>query len=116
MSFTILFLFVLLALALLFVSVGMTIFSRNRDTQRKPTITGWLALVFQIGMFIAFVIGSFANSPDLLLDILWWSVVIFGLISGVRQIRTNVFIAMLTIFISMFMAAFMLFLVFITSM
>ncbi|QTD40393.1 hypothetical protein [Sporosarcina sp. Te-1] len=116
MSFTILFLLVMLPLVLLFVGVGTTIFYRNRDAQRKPTITAWLALVLQIGMFIAFVMGSFANSSDLILDILWWGIVIFGFLSGIREFRNNVIAAMLIILISMFMAAFMLLLVFITSM
>ena len=116
MSFSILFMLVMLILFLVTVGLGISLFFRHREAQRKPSITAWIAFLLQAGMSIAFVMGSFANSSDLLLDILWWSIVIFGFISGIREFRKNVLAAMLLILISMFMAAFMLLLLFITSM
>ncbi|GKV56243.1 hypothetical protein NCCP2222_21900 [Sporosarcina sp. NCCP-2222] len=116
MSFSILFMLIMLTLFLITAGLGITLFFRHREAQRKPSITAWIAFLLQVGIFIAFVTGSFANSSDLLLDILWWGVVIFGFISGIKEFRNNVLAAMLLIVISMFMAAFMLLLLFITSM
>jgi hypothetical protein len=114
MSFIGLIMLFVLFLVLIFIVVGVIFYRRN--TQNTPSLLGVWVLLLQLLLIILFFTEITARLNELFFDILWWIIVVFGLIVGIRKIKNNVIISMLNIFISLLLAVFMLLLLFITSM
>ena len=114
MSFTGLIMLLVLFLILVFIIVG--VFSRGRNTQNKPSLWGVGVLLLQLLLTVLFFTGITAKFNELLFGILWWTIVVSGLIVGIRKFKNNVIVSMLNIFVSLILAIFMLLLLFITSM
>lgn len=114
MSFISLVMLFVLFLILVFIVVG--VLSRRRNIQNKPSLWGVGVLLLQLLLIVLFFTEITAKFNELLFDILWWTIVVCGLIVGIRKFKINVILSMLNIFISIILAIFMLLLLFITSM
>ncbi|KOP70853.1 hypothetical protein [Priestia megaterium] len=114
MSFIGLVMLFVLFLVLFFIVVG--VFFHRRNTQNTPSLLGVGVLLLQLLLIVLFFTEITAKLNVLFFDILWWVIVVSGLIVGIRKIKNNVIISVLNIFISLLLAIFMLLLLFITSM
>ncbi|GAB1773934.1 hypothetical protein ACNHOZ_25725 [Priestia sp. D51] len=114
MSFIGLVMLFVLFLMLVFVVVGVLFYRRN--TQNTPSLLGIGVLLLQLLLIVLFFTEITAKFNELFFDILWWTIVVSGLIVGIRKFKNNVILSMLNIFISLLLAIFMLLLLFITSM
>lgn len=114
MSFISLVMLFVLFLMLVFVVFGVLFYRRN--TQNTPSLLGIGVLLLQLLLIVLFFTEITAKFNELLFDILWWTIVVFGLIVGIRKFKNNVILSILNIFISLVLAIFMLLLLFITSM
>ncbi|WP_394530852.1 hypothetical protein [Priestia aryabhattai] len=114
MSFISLIMLFVLFLMLVFVVVGVLFYRRN--TQNTPSLLGIGVLLLQLLLIVLFSTEITAKFNELFFDILWWAIVVSGLIVGIRKFKNNVILSMLNIFISLLLAIFMLLLLFITSM
>lgn len=116
MPFTSLVMLLVLFLVLIFLVVGVTLHRKQRNTQNKPSLLGISSLFLQLALFVLFFTGVLTSFNEVFVDILWWGIVICGLAIGIKEIKTNVIVSMLTIFLSILLAIFMLLMLVITSM
>jgi len=114
MSFTGLIMLFVLFLILVFIVVGLL--SHRKNTQNKPSSWGVGVLLLQLLLIILFFTEITAKFNELFFDILWWTIVVSGLIIGIRKFKNHVILSIFNIFISLILAIFMLLLLFITSM
>ncbi|WP_182007451.1 hypothetical protein [Priestia aryabhattai] len=114
MSFIGLVILFVLLLILVFIVVGVLFHRIN--TQNTPSLLRVWVLLLQLLLIVLFFTEITARFNELFFDILWWVTVISGLIVGIRNVKNNVIISMLNIFLSVLLAIFMLLLMFITSM
>ncbi|MBK0010692.1 MULTISPECIES: hypothetical protein [Priestia] len=114
MSFTGLIMLFVLFLILVFVVVGVVY--RRRNTQNKPSLWGIGVLLLQLLLIVLFFTEITAKFNELFFDILWWIIVVSGLIIGICKFKRNVILSIFNILISLILAIFMLLLLFITSM
>ncbi|KSU82792.1 MULTISPECIES: hypothetical protein [Priestia] len=114
MSFIGLVMLFVLFLILVFIVVGVLFHRRN--TQNTPSLLRVGVLLLQLLLIVLFFTEITARFNELFFDILWWVTVVSGLIVGIRNVKNNVIISMLNIFLSVLLAIFMLLLMFITSM
>lgn len=114
MSFIGLVILFVLLLILVFIVVGVLFHRIN--TQNTPSLLRVGVLLLQLLLIVLFFTEITARFNELFFDILWWVTVISGLIVGIRNVKNNVIISMLNIFLSVLLAIFMLLLMFITSM
>lgn len=90
--------------------------SEKKWTFNKPTILGISALFTQIVLVILLFSEVLVNVNDMIIEIFWWGTVLYSLIIGVKEAKNNILISLLTIFISVLLGIFMIFVTFITSM
>lgn len=89
--------------------------SEKKWTFNKPTILGISALFTQIVLVILLFSEVLVNVNDMIIEI-FWGTVLYSLIIGVKEAKNNILISLLTIFISVLLGIFMIFVTFITSM
>lgn len=105
-----------LFLALVFIVVGITLYRKRNNTPNKPTLLGFSALFLQLLLILLFFSEVFVNMNEKIVDILWWGTVLYGLIIGMKEVKNNIFVSLLSIFLSILLAIFMALMTFITSM
>ncbi|NRD79914.1 hypothetical protein HPT25_21500 [Bacillus sp. BRMEA1] len=116
MSFTSLIILFVLFLVFIFIVIGVTLHHKQRNTQTKPSLLGFSILFLQVGLFVLFFTDILASFNKVLVDIVWWGTVMCGFAFGIWQIKNNVIVSMLAIFISILLAILMRLMLFITSM
>ncbi|GGD13462.1 hypothetical protein [Pontibacillus salipaludis] len=116
MSFTSLVMLLVLFLVFIFIAVGVTFHRKQRTTQNKPPLLAISSLFLQLVLFVLFFTEILVSFNEVFVDILWWGTVIYGLAIGIKEIKNNVIVSMLTIFLSILLAILNLLLLFITSM
>lgn len=118
MSLTSIIMQFILFLALVFIVVGVTIYRKRKgnNESNKPTLLGISAIILQILLIIFFFSEVLANMNEKIADLVWWGVVLYGIIIGIKEFKNSVFVSFLSIFISGLLAVFMILMIFITSM
>lgn len=101
-------------LVFVFIVVGVVVKRKNR--QNRPSLLGAGLLLLQLLLIVLFFSGITASFNELFLDVLWWLIVVCGLVVGIREVKNNIIIALSNIFLSILLAILMLLLLFITSM
>ncbi|MED1201848.1 hypothetical protein [Heyndrickxia acidicola] len=109
---TVFYLFCLVA----FYILGFLLYRKNKIHLNKPNWTVFAVLFLQVSLFVLFWEGAFEKAPGPLIDIVWWSVVGIGFIARIRDFKNNFISAIPCILLSLFLAGFMLLLLYITSM
>lgn len=113
MAFSVLLLLILLLAAIALVAIGAVLHSKY--PQCKPSLLGVLTLIIQLLLFV-FFFSDTTEYNETLIQSVWWSVSIGGLVVGIIKIKHNAIMSLVNIFLSGLLAVFMLLLMFITSM
>ncbi|GAA0501986.1 hypothetical protein GCM10008986_31940 [Salinibacillus aidingensis] len=116
MPFTGLVLLFVLFLAVLFIIIGAAVYRQQRDTLKKTSLLVLCTIFLQLTLFLLFFTGALASFNSVLEEILWWLIVLGGLAFGIRECKTNIIAALLSIFLSVLLTILMLLMLFVTSM
>jgi hypothetical protein len=108
-------LFLLLCL-IVFYMVGILLYKNNKIYLHKPSWTVFAAIAIQVLLFALFWAGVFEKASKSVIVIVWWAVALIGFIVGVKDFKNNFISSIPSILLSMFLAGFMLLMIFITSM
>lgn len=118
MSLMILIMLFFLFLALVFIVIGVTIYRKRKrnNVSNKPTLLGISAIIFQILLIIFFLSEVLANMNEKIADVLWWAVILYGIVTGIKEFKKNIFVSLLSIYISILLAVLMGLTIFIAAM
>jgi len=116
MPLTSLILLFILFLAFIFIVVGVAFQIKNKNMLNKPSIVGISSLILEVLLFVLFFNEILPRFNETFAYILWIGVVIYGLISGIREFKNNIIVSLVSIYLSILLGILMLLLRFITSM
>lgn len=108
-------LLILLLVFLAFVFIIISFIAKAKG-QSKPSKLGISALLLQLLFLILFFKEAFVDLNEVLVDILWWAVIIYGCIIGMKERKYHLPTSLLILFCSVVLTMFMLLGIFITSM
>ena len=105
-----------LFIAFIFIVVGVALQIKNKNMLNKPSIMGISSLILEVLFFLLFFNEVLPRFNIKFVDILWIGIAIYGLVSGIREIRKNIIVSFLSIFLSILLVILLLLMKFITSM
>jgi hypothetical protein len=107
----------LLILIIFIASIVAILFSvKNKNIRNKPSRGVLIVIVLQVLVFTLFFASILATLHEVLITILWWGVVLAGIIFGIKDYKNNSIVSTLSILLSVCLAAVMLLMLVITSM
>ncbi|GAB4074530.1 hypothetical protein GCM10028778_20330 [Barrientosiimonas marina] len=117
MSFMELIMLFVLFLTLVFIAAGVIIYRKKPSMMRKPTLIGISALVLQILLILSlFFNKALVNVDEKIFNVVWWGIVLYGFIIGIKEVKNNILVSLLSIFLSILLTIYMALGLFIISM
>src|SRR5690625_3173505 len=87
-------------LAIIFIIISISFYRKGKKVFKQPTLLGVSAFLLQVLLIVLFFSGILIRFNELTDELLWWGITLYGFVIGVKEIKHNIIISLLTIYIS----------------